>query len=181
MWSRPWRRHHPRRLRRHPATHARRRAQIVKSRIQILAAAAAHVDLRWMPLYWRARARLGLPLSSLELTHARPPSAATVDAVLSLLVDECPGAQNEEAGGRGARRMVGPKARAWLVSIRTTSTESRDRSPGAIPGRAGDRRALVVSDTTCEGKGLKIKLFSGHARSPTSYQKRAIRKGLISR
>ena len=143
MWSRPWRRHHPRRLRRHPATHARRRAQIVKSRIQILAAAAAHVDLRWMPLYWRARARLGLPLSSLELTHARPPSAATVDAVLSLLVDECPGAQNEEAGGRGARRMVGPKARVWLVSIRTTSTESRGRSPGPLPGNEGSYQILL--------------------------------------
>ena len=69
----------------------------------MLAAEAAHVDLRWMPLCWRARARLCLPLSSLELTHARPPPAATVDAVLALLVDECPGAQNEEAGlGGGA-------------------------------------------------------------------------------
>ena len=133
------------------------RTEIVKSRIHILAAAAAHVDLRWMPLYWRARARLGLPLSSLELTHARPPSAATVDAVLSLLVDECPGAQNEEAGGRGARRMVGPKARVWLVSIRTTSTESRGRSPGAIPGRAGGPQTHVSLKDTWEGKGLSLK------------------------
>jgi len=157
--SRPWRRHHPRRLRRHPATHARRRAQIVKSRIQILAAAAAHVDLRWMRLCWRARAHLGLPLSSLELTHARPPSAATVDAVLSLLVDECPGAQmsKRKRGGWGAGRASngGPQSTCMVsIYIRTTSTESRGRSPGAIPGRAGGRQTFVLSERTSEGKGL---------------------------
>ncbi len=67
-------------------------------------------------VYWRARARLGLPLSSLELTHARPPSSATVDAVLSLLVDECPGAQNEEAPGAGRASNGGPQS-TFMVSI----------------------------------------------------------------
>ena len=125
-------------------------------------AEAAHVDLRWMPLYWRARARLGLPLSSLELTHARPPLAATVDAVLSLLrvVDECPGALglgrrpspsgSNETSARSQQHTRRRMARATWQPFRRLSPSKGHRASASPRNSCNTRRSCSIgSCSTC--------------------------------
>ena len=101
---------------------------------------------------WARSYGVRLPSLSHIKDRDRPREASARPTLILDASRRVPGGWREEAGGRGARRMVGPKARAWLVSIRTTSTVSRDRSPGAIPGRADGHITQPISRMGWGGK-----------------------------